>query len=183
MLKEVELPLMMVLSAMEFNGLRVDIGWLESFKVLLEQEILSLQKDIDARAGYAVNINSTKQLGTLLFEQMKIPPVRKTKTGYSTDESVLEEIAQTYPVARAILEYRASNKLKSTYVDNLLLMADENHKVHSYLDQTGTVTGRTFQLQPQPAEHSRPHGKRTPVAQGLLCGGRKCAFERGLLAN
>ena len=143
-----ELPLMMVLSDMEFAGFRVDPGWLESFKALLEQEINQLQKDIDARAGYPVNINSTKQLGTLLFEEMKIPPVKKTKTGYSTDEEVLEQIAQTYPVARAILEYRASNKLKATYVDNLLLMADENDKVHSYLDQTGTVTGRLSSSSP-----------------------------------
>lgn len=177
LLKELELPLMMVLSAMEFNGLRVDIGWLESFKVLLEQEILSLQKDIDARAGYAVNINSTKQLGTLLFEQMKIPPVRKTKTGYSTDESVLEEIAQTYPVARAILEYRASNKLKSTYVDNLLLMADENHKVHSYLDQTGTVTGRL--------SSSSPNLQNIPVRteKGRLLRKAFCAAEGNVLLS
>lgn len=79
---------------------------------------------------------------------MKIPPVKKTKTGYSTDEEVLEQIAQTHPVARAILEYRSNNKLKSAYVDNLLLMADEDDKVHSYLDQTGTVTGRLSSSSP-----------------------------------
>ena len=146
--RTLELPLMMVLSDMEFAGFRIDPGWLESFKVLLEQEIARLQKDIDARAGYSVNINSTKQLGTLLFEEMKIPPVKKTKTGYSTDEEVLEQIAQTHPIARAILEYRSNNKLKATYVDNLLLMADENDKVHSYLDQTGTVTGRLSSSSP-----------------------------------
>ena len=146
--RTLELPLMMVLSDMEFAGFRIDPGWLESFKVLLEQEIARLQKDIDARAGYSVNINSTKQLGTLLFEEMKIPPVKKTKTGYSTDEEVLEQISQTHPIARAILEYRANSKLKATYVDNLLLMADENDKVHSYLDQTGTVTGRLSSSSP-----------------------------------
>ena len=146
--RTLELPLMMVLSDMEFAGFRIDPGWLESFKVLLEQEINRLQKDIDARAGYPVNINSTKQLGQLLFEEMKIPPVKKTKTGYSTDEEVLEQIAQTHPIARAILEYRSNNKLKATYVDNLLLMADENDKVHSYLDQTGTVTGRLSSSSP-----------------------------------
>lgn len=146
--RTLELPLMMVLSDMEFAGFRIDPGWLESFKALLEQEIARLQKEIDGYAGYPVNINSTKQLGTLLFEEMKIPPVKKTKTGYSTDEAVLEQIAQTHPIARAILEYRANNKLKSTYVDNLLLMADENDKVHSYLDQTGTVTGRLSSSSP-----------------------------------
>ncbi len=143
-----ELPLMMVLADMEWKGLRIDPGWLESFRVLLEQEIAQCQEAVDKQAGYPVNINSPKQLGTLLFEQMKIPPVRKTKTGYSTDEGVLEEIAQTYPIARTILDYRASSKLKSTYVDNLLLLADDNNVVHSYLDQTGTVTGRLSSSSP-----------------------------------
>ena len=143
-----ELPLMMVLADMEWKGLRIDPGWLESFKVLLEQEMQECQASVDAQAGHAVNINSPKQLGALLFEEMKIPPVRKTKTGYSTDESVLEEIAGAYPIARTILDYRASSKLKSTYVDNLLLLADENNVVHSYLDQTGTVTGRLSSSSP-----------------------------------
>lgn len=146
--RTLELPLMVVLADMEWQGLRIDPGWLESFKVLLEQEIAQCQASVDGQAGYPVNINSPKQLGVLLFEQMKIPPVRKTKTGYSTDESVLEEIAGAYPIARAILDYRASSKLKSTYVDNLLLLADENHIVHSYLDQTGTVTGRLSSSSP-----------------------------------
>lgn len=143
-----ELPLMMVLADMEWKGLRIDPGWLESFRVILEQEMAQCQDAIDKQAGYPVNINSPKQLGTLLFEQMKIPPVRKTKTGYSTDEGVLEEIAQSYPIARTILDYRASSKLKSTYVDNLLLLADDNNVVHSYLDQTGTVTGRLSSSSP-----------------------------------
>ncbi len=146
--RTLELPLMMVLADMEWKGLRIDPGWLESFKVLLEQEIAQCQASVDAQAGYCVNINSPKQLGVLLFEEMKIPPVRKTKTGYSTDEGVLEEIADSYPIARTILEYRASSKLKSTYVDNLLLLADENNIVHSYLDQTGTVTGRLSSSSP-----------------------------------
>ena len=146
--QNLELPLMMVLADMEWQGLRIDPGWLESFKVILEEEMRQCQNAVDAQAGYPVNINSPKQLGVLLFEQMKIPPVRKTKTGYSTDESVLEEIAGAYPIARIILDYRSSNKLKTTYVDNLLLLADENNVVHSYLDQTGTVTGRLSSSSP-----------------------------------
>lgn len=143
-----ELPLMMVLADMENTGFRVDPEWLAHFQKTLEQEIVQLQQQIDKQAGYAVNINSPKQLATLLFEEMKIPPVRKTKTGYSTDESVLEEIAPIYSVAQTILQYRASSKLKSTYVDNLLLLADDENKVHSYLDQTGTVTGRISSSSP-----------------------------------
>ena len=146
--RTLELPLMMVLADMEFTGFRVDPVWLQNFQGVLEKEITQLQAQIDKQAGYPVNVNSPKQLGVLLFEEMKIPPVRKTKTGYSTDESVLEEIASIYPIAQHILEYRASSKLKSTYVDNLLLLADEDNKVHSYLDQTGTVTGRISSSSP-----------------------------------
>lgn len=146
--RKLELPLLTVLSDMEYHGLKVDTAWLKDFGTVLEQEIENLQAEINRSAGHEVNANSTKQLGTLLFEEMKIPPVRKTKTGYSTDESVLEEIAQIYPIARTILDFRASSKLKSTYVDNLILMADEHQKVHSYLDQTGTVTGRLSSSSP-----------------------------------
>jgi DNA polymerase-1 len=146
--RTLELPLMMILSDMEFTGFRVDPDWLRRFQGVLENEIAQFQQQIDTLAGYRVNINSPKQLGILLFEEMKIPPVRKTKTGYSTDESVLEEIAPLYPVARAILDYRSSSKLKSTYVDNLLLLSDDENKVHSYLDLTCTVTGRLSSSSP-----------------------------------
>ena len=143
-----EMPLMMVLADMENNGLKVDTAWLKEFGVVLEKEIDRLQQEINRAAGHEINANSPKQLGVFLFEEMQIPPLRKTKTGYSTDESVLEQIAHTYPVARTILDFRASSKLKSAYVDNLILMADENQKVHSYLDQTGTVTGRLSSSSP-----------------------------------
>lgn len=146
--EKMELPLMAVLADMEQIGLRVDLPWLESFKIVLEKELQRLQEEIDRIAGAPVNVNSPKQLGALLFEQLRIPPVKKTKTGYSTDEEVLEEIAHLHPVAAKILEFRANSKLKGTYVDNLLLMADEHAKVHSYLDQTGTVTGRLSSSSP-----------------------------------
>ena len=140
--EQLEIPLMFVLLEMEQNGMKVDCAWLETFKILLEKEMQQAQTLIDQTAGTAVNINSTRQLGQLLFEQLHIPPVKKTKTGYSTDEEVLLQIAPLHPVVQQILDYRSTAKLKSTYVDNLLLMADEEEKVHSYLDQTGTVTGR-----------------------------------------
>ncbi|MBR3631729.1 MAG: DNA polymerase I [Elusimicrobiaceae bacterium] len=137
-----ELPLMTVLAEMEHTGMKVDCSWLESFKILLEQEMGQLQDSINKTAGTPINIHSTRQLGQLLFEQLALPPVKKTKTGYSTDEEVLQQIASLHPVVQQILEYRTDAKLKGTYVDNLLLMADEQERVHSYLDQTGTVTGR-----------------------------------------
>lgn len=140
--EQLEIPLMFVLLEMEQNGMKVDCAWLESFKILLEKEMQDKQSFIDKTAGSVININSTRQLGQLLFEQLHIPPVKKTKTGYSTDEEVLLQIAPLHPVVQQILDYRSNAKLKSTYVDNLLLMADEEERVHSYLDQTGTVTGR-----------------------------------------
>lgn len=140
--EQLEIPLMFVLLEMEQNGMKVDCAWLESFKILLEKEMQEKQSFVDKTAGSAININSTRQLGQLLFEQLHIPPVKKTKTGYSTDEEVLLQIAPLHPVVQQILDYRSNAKLKSTYVDNLLLMADEEERVHSYLDQTGTVTGR-----------------------------------------
>lgn len=140
--QNLELPLMRVLMDMEHTGMKVDCAWLEGFKILLEKEMAQLQAQIDQTAGQPVNINSTRQLGQLLFEQLHLPPVKKTKTGYSTDEEVLVQIAPLHPVAQQILDYRSDAKLKGTYVENLLLMADEQERVHSYLDQTGTVTGR-----------------------------------------
>lgn len=137
-----ELPLMSVLAGMEFTGMKVDCAWLESFKILLEKELADLQTKIDQMAGSPVNVNSPRQLGQLLFEQLGLPSVKKTKTGYSTDEEALAQIASLHPVVQQVLDYRANSKLKGTYVDNLLLMADDEERVHSYLDQTGTVTGR-----------------------------------------
>ncbi len=177
LLVTLELPLMAVLANMEQNGFRIDSGWLESFKIILEKELAQLQQSIDVRAGYAVNVNSPKQLATLLFEQMQIPPVKKTKTGYSTDEEVLEQISQTYPIAREILDYRANAKLKFTYVDNLLLMADDENKVHSYLDQTGTVTGRL--------SSSSPNLQNIPVRteKGRLLRKAFCAAEGNVMLS
>ncbi len=175
--EQMELPLLAVLADMEHQGLRIDPAWLKDFQQTLEKEMQSLQAQIDAQAGYAVNVNSPKQLGLLLFEQLKIPPVKKTKTGYSTDEEVLAEIAPLHPVAQQILDFRSSSKLKTTYVDNLLLMADENNKVHSYLDQTGTVTGRL--------SSSSPNLQNIPVRtqKGRLLRTAFCAGEGNMLLS
>lgn len=172
-----ELPLLSVLADMEYQGLRVNPVWLKEFQAVLLQEMNTLQAQIDARAGYPVNVNSPKQLGVLLFEQLKIPPVKKTKTGYSTDEEVLAEIAHVHPIAQEILDFRASSKLKTTYVDNLLLLADEQNKVHAYLDQTGTVTGRL--------SCSGPNLQNIPVrtAKGRQLRTAFCAGEGNMLLS
>lgn len=146
---EMEIPLMSVLLNMENNGIMVNTAWLKTLSILLDKEMQAEQKEINQTAGYDVNINSTKQLGVLLFEQLGLPSARKTKTGYSTDEESLEVLKKIHPIAGQILKYRESSKLKSTYVDSLLNLAGpETHRVHTNFNQTGTVTGRLSSFSP-----------------------------------
>lgn len=146
---EMEIPLMSVLLNMENNGIMVNTAWLKTLSILLDKEMQSEQKEINQTAGYEVNINSTKQLGVLLFEQLGLPSAKKTKTGYSTDEESLEVLKKIHPIAAQILKYRESSKLKSTYVDSLLNLAGpETHRVHTNFNQTGTVTGRLSSFSP-----------------------------------
>ena len=144
-----EMPVMSVLLNMENNGIMVNTAWLKTLSILLEKEMQAQQKLIDQTAGYEVNINSTKQLGVLLFEQLQLPVVRKTKTGYSTDEESLESLKNIHPIAEQILKYRESAKLKSTYADSLLNLADPaTRRIHTNFNQTGTVTGRLSSFSP-----------------------------------
>jgi len=126
----------------------VDAAWLKTFSKTLESEIAVLQSEIDKLAGQEINVNSTKQLNALLFDQFKLPSLKKTKRGFSTDEESLQSLKNLHPVVPKILEYRSNTKLKSTYVDNLIALADGESRVHTYLDQTGTVTGRLSSSSP-----------------------------------
>ena len=144
-----EIPLMSVLLDMETNGIKVDIAWLKTLDILLTKEMTAEQKEINHLAGGDINVNSPKQLGALLYEQLKLPALKKTKTGYSTDEEALSHLTKLHPVAEHILKYRESAKLKSTYVDALLNMAGPHtHRVHTTFNQTGTVTGRLSSFSP-----------------------------------
>ncbi len=147
---EMEIPLMSVLLDMEDNGIMVDTAWLKTLDILLTKEMQTQQQEINSLAGgNEVNVNSPKQLGVLLFEQLKLPYARKTKTGYSTDEEVLTSLLKIHPIAQSILKYRESAKLKSTYVDSLLALANpQTHRVHTNFNQTGTVTGRLSSFSP-----------------------------------
>ena len=146
---EMETPLMSVLLNMETNGIKVDTAWLKTLEILLAKEMSAEQKAINHLAGGEININSPKQLGVLLYEQLKLPASKKTKTGYSTDEEALSHLKKLHPVAEHILKYRESAKLKSTYVDSLLALAGpDNHRVHTNFNQTGTVTGRLSSFSP-----------------------------------
>ncbi len=140
---EIEMPLLKVLAEMEFEGVFVDKKMLDEYSVDLNQKVDNLMKDIWETAGIEFNINSPKQLGEVLFERLKLPVVKKTKTGYSTDGDVLEKIREEHPVIDKILEYRTLSKLKATYVDGMIPLINEKTKrIHAKFNQTVTATGR-----------------------------------------
>ena len=145
-----EFPLMEVLAKMEMNGILVDEEILKEISASLRDDILSLEEKIYEKAGTEFNINSPQQLGEVLFEKMGLPPGKKTKTGqYSTAESVLKKLASDYEMPELILEYRALSKLKSTYVDALpKLINEETGRIHTDFNQSVAATGRLTSSNP-----------------------------------
>lgn len=148
LLQEIELPLARVLGEMEIAGFDVDRQGIEDFGKKLSVQIKDLTEKIYAEAGREFNINSPKQLGVVLFEEMGIPCKKKTKSGYSTKAEVLEELAPEYPVVSLILEYRSLSKLKSTYCDGLLKVIAPDGRIHTSFNQVETRTGRISSLEP-----------------------------------
>lgn len=147
--KDIELPLASILEDMEKNGVRLDVPFLSRMSKDLEHFIQGLEQAIYTLAGQTFNINSPKQLSEIFFEKLKLPTSKKTKTGFSTDASVLEELAIEHDIARKILEYRQLTKLKSTYVDALpLLVNPKTGKIHTHFNQTATATGRLSSSEP-----------------------------------
>ncbi len=146
---DIELPLVEVLADMELWGFKVDIEGLKAYSKELDSRLVILENEIYMLAGENFNINSPKQLGIILFEKLNLPAVKKTKTGYSTDAEVLEQLSQKHEIVERILEYRTLTKLKSTYADGLLNVLDtENCKIHSSFNQTVTATGRISSTEP-----------------------------------
>lgn len=143
-----EMPVLPVLADMEVTGIRLEKSALASYKEELTANLATIEKDIYALAGHEFNIASPKQLGTVLFEELQLPHGKKTKSGYSTDTSVLEELQQLHPVPAKILEYRGMAKLLSTYVETLPDLADKNGRIHTSFIQTGTATGRLSSRDP-----------------------------------
>ena len=143
-----ELPLISVLADMEAIGFRLDSDVLRRLGAEHEARLAELTKTIYELAGGPFNINSTRQLGELLFEKLGLPAARKTKTGYSTDAEVLEQLADAHPIIPAILEYRQLSKLKSTYIDGLLPLVRGSGRVHTTLHQTIASTGRISSSEP-----------------------------------
>ena len=146
--KEIELPLVFVLQSMERYGIRVEREELKAYGDALVSRISELEQNIYSLAGETFNINSPKQLGVILFEKMRLPFGKKTKTGYSTSADVLEKLRPEDPIIDFILEYRQLTKLKSTYADGLDNYILEDHRIHGKFNQTITATGRISSTEP-----------------------------------
>lgn len=145
---EIEMPLMKVLAEMELEGVLVDRNMIEEFGAKLNSQIQNLIKDIYDLSGTEFNINSTKQLGEILFEKLNLPVIKKTKSGYSTDADVLEKLREEHPIIEKILEYRTLTKLKATYVDGIIPLISDDGRIHAKFNQTVTATGRISCTEP-----------------------------------
>ncbi len=147
---DVDFPLIHVLADIELNGVKIDSGMLEQFSKELTEDLIALEKQIFEITEEEFNLNSPQQLGQILFEKMKLPAGKKTKTGqYSTSEDVLSKLAGEYEVPSLILDYRSLSKLRSTYVDALpKLVNPESGRIHTDFNQTVTATGRLSSSNP-----------------------------------
>lgn len=145
---EMELPLCSILYRMETRGIAIDRSRLISFGEMLSQRITDCENVIYAYSGGPFNINSTKQLGELLFETLGLPPLKKTKTGYSTNAEVLEKLKDRHPIIPAIMDYRMLTKLKSTYADGLLKVIGDDGRIRTTFQNLVTATGRLSSTDP-----------------------------------
>ncbi|MCM3323124.1 DNA polymerase I [Cytobacillus kochii] len=146
---ELELPLSLILADMESAGIKVDLKRLRSMGTELLEKLAAIENRIHAYAGEAFNINSPKQLGVILFDKLRLPVMKKTKTGYSTSADVLEKLESKHEIIKEILEYRQLAKLQSTYIEGLLKVVNkETDKVHTRFNQALTQTGRLSSTDP-----------------------------------
>ena len=145
---DMELPLCNTLFRMEREGIAIDRNQLQQFGEMLTQRIADCEDLIFSYSGGDFNINSTKQLGELLFEKLGLPPVKKTKTGYSTNAEVLEKLKSKHPIIPAIMDYRMLTKLKSTYADGLMKVIDEDGRIRTTFQNLVTATGRLSSTEP-----------------------------------
>lgn len=148
LLNDIELPLSAVLAKMEYAGFEVDKQGIEDFGKMLGERIYELTNAIYESVGHEFNINSPKQLGVALFEDLGLPCRKKTKTGYSTNAEILEELVDVHPAVSQILEYRSLSKLKSTYCDGLLKVIEDDGRIHTRFNQVETRTGRISSVEP-----------------------------------
>ena len=145
---EIEMPLVTTLASMEHTGMHVDKNKIKRFDIMISEKIEELTRKIYELAEEEFNINSTKQLGIILFEKLGLKGARKTKTGYSTDKEVLEGLESQHEIIPLLLEYRTLAKLKSTYVDSLASKIESDNRIHTTFMQTVTATGRLSSVEP-----------------------------------
>lgn len=145
---EIEAPLALVLAQMEMTGIKVDRQRLQSMKKEFSATLQRIEKSIFEIAGHEFNLNSPKQLGQVLFEELKLPVIKKNKTGYSTSVKVLEQLEDRSPIIKQILTYRQISKLQSTYINGLLKVIHPDQKIHTRYLQTLTQTGRLSSVDP-----------------------------------
>jgi DNA polymerase-1 len=146
---ELEVPLVPVLASMERHGMIIDAGYLAAMSREMAVRLAAVQEEIYRAAGHPFNINSPKQLGAVLFDELRLPAVRRTQTGFSTDSTVLESLREQHPIAPLLLEFRQIDKLRGTYVDALpALVNPQTGRVHTSFNQTGTSTGRLSSSDP-----------------------------------
>ena len=148
LMREIEMPTAYYLYQMEREGVHADKEALVSMSKLLEEKVLALESDIYDLAGEEFNINSPKQLGVILFEKLKLPFAKKTKTGYSTSADILEKLKNEDPIVAKVLDYRQVSKLKSTYADGLPVFIEPDERIHGKFNQTITATGRISSTEP-----------------------------------
>ncbi len=149
LMPNVEMPLVPVMVRMQRHGIAMDVELLSVMSVELGNRMMELEAAIYDSIGHQFNINSTKQLGDVLFKELELPNAKRTKTGFSTDASVLESLRGVHPIAEYLLEYRQISKLKSTYLDALpVLVNPDTGRVHTTFNQTGSVTGRVSSNDP-----------------------------------
>ena len=147
LLTNIEMPLSIVLAKMELTGIRIDKKQLEDMKEDIKIKIELISKDIYNYAGHEFNISSPKQLGEVLFDELKLPYAKKNKTGYVTDANVLGKLIE-YPIIKQILEYRLLNKLYTTYIEGILNATQPDGKIHTIYTQALTRTGRLSSIEP-----------------------------------
>ena len=147
--KNIDMPTIEVLAEMQWNGMYLDVNELDNYGDMLKTRLNSLTEEIYKLSGQEFNINSPKQLGEVLFEKLKLPVIKKTKSGYSTDVDVLEKLVEEHPVIEKLLEYRQLMKLNSTYVEGMKVYVNPKTKrIHSFFHQTITATGRISSTEP-----------------------------------
>ena len=145
---DIEMPLIIVLANMEYDGVKVDASILKDMEEEMSTRISGIEQDIYSLVGEEFNISSPKQLGDILFEKLELPGAKKTKTGYKTDVNVLNKLKDSHPVIEKILEYRRLTKIKSTYLEGLSNYIREDGKIHTIYKQNLTRTGRLSSVEP-----------------------------------